>query len=111
MADKKIPYTIQKLAPCDTDLAKELFRFFQTDDGVAEPVIPTDKYINALLLRDDFHVVVALENDILIGGLTAYELAMYKEEIKEMFLYEIAVEPAISYKYISFISSLYIANS
>jgi aminoglycoside 3-N-acetyltransferase I len=93
MADKKNPYTIQKLKPGDIDLSKELFYFFQTDDGVAEPVVPSDKYINALLLRDDFHVIVALQNDALIGGLTAYELAMYKEEIKEMFLYEIAVEP------------------
>jgi aminoglycoside 3-N-acetyltransferase I len=93
MADKKTPFTIQKLDPGDTDLAKGLFYFFQTDDGVAKPVIPSNKYIDALLLRDDFHVVVALQNDILIGGLTAYELTMYKEEIKEMFLYEIAVEP------------------
>jgi aminoglycoside 3-N-acetyltransferase I len=36
---------------------------------------------------------VALQNDTLIGGLTAYELKMYKEETNEMFLYEIAVEP------------------
>jgi aminoglycoside 3-N-acetyltransferase I len=88
-----MPYKIQKLAPGDIDLAKQLFWFFQTDDGIAAPIIPTDKYINTLLLRDDFHVVVALQNDALIGGLTAYELDMYKAEIKEMFLYEIAVEP------------------
>jgi aminoglycoside 3-N-acetyltransferase I len=93
MAEKKIPYTIQKLAPGDTDLAKKLFWFFQTDDDVAEPVIPSDIYINTLLLRDDFHVIVALQNGGLIGGVTAFELPMYKEEIKEMFLYEIAVEP------------------
>jgi aminoglycoside 3-N-acetyltransferase I len=93
MTHNKILYTIQKLEPGDTDLSKELFYFFQTDDGIAEPVILSDKRINALLLRDDFHVIVALQNDALIGGLTAYELTMYKEEIKEMFLYEIAVYP------------------
>ena len=93
MADKKTSYTIQKLAAGDTDLSKELFYFFQTDDGVAEPIVPSDKYVNDLLVRDDFHVIVALQNDALIGGLTAYELEMYKEEINEMFLYEIAVKP------------------
>ncbi len=86
-------YKIQKLVPGNIDLAKQLFWFFQTDDGITAPIIPSAEYVNALLLRDDFHVVVALQNDVLIGGLTAYELNMYKAEIKEMFLYEIAVEP------------------
>jgi aminoglycoside 3-N-acetyltransferase I len=38
-------------------------------------------------------VIVALNNGVVIGGLTAYELDMYKEETTEIFLYEIAVEP------------------
>jgi aminoglycoside 3-N-acetyltransferase I len=86
-------FIIKKLLPGDITLAKQLFWFFQVDDGVAEPLIPSDKYLKDLLLKDDFHVIAALQNDNLIGGLTAYELEMYKEEIKEMFLYEIAVEP------------------
>jgi ribosomal protein S18 acetylase RimI-like enzyme len=44
-----------------------------------------------MLIRDDFHVIVALENDGLVGGLTAYEMQMFKSEITEMFLYEIEV--------------------
>ena len=86
-------FTIKKLDQYNINFAKQLFLFFQIDDSIAEPVIPSDEYIKALLLKNDFHVVVALQNDILIGGLTAYELEMYKAEIKEMFLYEIAVEP------------------
>jgi aminoglycoside 3-N-acetyltransferase I len=86
-----MPFTIQKLGPADVSLAKQLFWFFQVDDGVAEPVIPSDEYLKDLLLKDDFHVIVALQYNIMIGGLTAYELVMYKDEIKEMFLYEIAV--------------------
>jgi aminoglycoside 3-N-acetyltransferase I len=86
-------FTIKKLGAGGINLAKELFYFFQIDDDVANPVIPSDEYINILLLKDDFHIVVALQNETLIGGLTGYELEMYKEEINEMFLYEIAVMP------------------
>ena len=87
-----MPFTIKKLNAGEADLAKKLFCFFQTDDGITDPVIPSDEYIKTLLARDDFHVIVALKNNGLVGGLTAYELEMYKAEIKEMFLYEIAVE-------------------
>jgi aminoglycoside 3-N-acetyltransferase I len=85
-------FSIKKLGPADFELAKQLFWFFQVDDGVADPVVPSDGYLKALLLKDSFHVIAALEDDMLIGGLTAYELEMYKAEIREMFLYEIAVE-------------------
>ena len=60
---------------------------------MANPLVPTNKYLHNLLSKDDFHVLVALQDDNLIGGLTAYELSMYKEEVNELFLYEIAVEP------------------
>ncbi len=86
-------FTIKKLGPADFELAKQLFWFFQVDDDVADPLIPSDKYVEALLLKDSFHVLVALQDDLLVGGLTAYELEMYKAEIKEMFLYEIAIKP------------------
>jgi aminoglycoside 3-N-acetyltransferase I len=56
-------------------------------------LIPSDEYLSSLLSRADFHVVAAFFNDQLIGGLTAFELPLYKAEGAEMFLYEIAVEP------------------
>ena len=83
---------IKKLDSEDVDLAKLLFLFFQVDDGVENPTSAPDKYVEELLLRSDFHVVVALENGMLVGGLTAYELKKYKIEDTEMFLYEIGVE-------------------
>ena len=85
-------FSIKKLGPADFALAKQLFWFFQTDDGIAQPVVPADKYVADLLSRDGFHVLVAVEDGMLIGGVTAYELDMYKAAIKEMFLYEIAVK-------------------
>jgi len=84
---------IKKIGVDNLVLAKQLFLFFQIDDGVENPTAASDEYLNNLLSRNDFHVVVAIENETVIGGLTAHELVMYKEETREIFLYEIAVEP------------------
>jgi aminoglycoside 3-N-acetyltransferase I len=86
-------FTIKKLLPDDAHLFKQLSMFFQADDGVVEPIIPSDKYLENLLLNDQFHEVVAMQKGVLVGGLTAYELVLYSRSINEMFLYEIAVVP------------------
>jgi aminoglycoside 3-N-acetyltransferase I len=87
-------FEIKKLSPDELALAKELFLFFQIDDGVENPTVASDEYLAKLLGREDFHVVVAVENNKVIGGLTAYELLKYKDEKTEMFLYEIGVGSA-----------------
>ena len=84
-------YETRKLNPNDINLAKELFLFFQIDDGVVNPTLGSDEYLRDLLSRNDFHVIVALQNETIIGGLVGYELAKYKEETTVMFLYEIGV--------------------
>lgn len=83
---------IIKLGSNQVDLALQLFLFYQRDDGIENPTQGSDKYLKNLLSRTDFHVIVAVENEKVIGGLTAYELRKYKDEEREMFLYEIAVE-------------------
>ena len=89
----KMEFNIEKLGPGGLGLAKELILFFQQDDGISYPVVPSDDYLRNLLSKDSFHMLVALKDNALIGGATGYELDMYKKEVKEMFLYEIAVRP------------------
>lgn len=91
-------YKIRKLDTKDLKLANELFLQFQDDDGVEKPTSASEEYIAKLLATDDFHVVVAIENGKVIGGLTAYELSGYKDEEAEMFLYELGVEEAFRRK-------------
>lgn len=85
-------YRYKKLDTSETDLAKALILWFQQDDRVAQPIAPSDYYLRNLLVREDFHILVAMDGDKVIGGLTAYELPMYKEEVNEIFLYEIGVD-------------------
>ena len=85
-------YVIKKLLPADLAIAKQLIKLWQTEDGYLNPLIPNDNYLRDLLSKDSFHFFVAMKDELVIGGLTAYELLMYKEEETEMFLYEIGVE-------------------
>lgn len=84
---------IQKLGPADGVLAQQLIGVFRRafeEDGAP----PSDEYLSRLLQRDDFHAVVALQNGVVIGGLTAYELTMFGSETRELFIYDIAVDAA-----------------
>ena len=84
-----INFEVKKLESREIDLAKELILLFGFDDENRS--LPSDEYVAKMLARNDFHVIVALENQQLIGGLTAYEMKMFKRETTEMFLYEIEV--------------------
>lgn len=85
---------IAVLKPADIELAKKLFLWFQEDDGIEKPTSASNDHLVNLLAKDDFHVIVALQGEKTVGGLTAYELAGYKDEGQEMFLFEMGVEEA-----------------
>lgn len=48
-------------------------------------------YLQRLLARPDFWAVAAFDGDEIVGGLTAYTLAMTRSETAELFIYDIAV--------------------
>ena len=82
---------IVRLTASDVSRARELLRLFVEGDGRALDVEPTDDYLRGLLGDSTFHMVVAVVDGQLVGGLTGYELPMFKKEVREMFFYEIGV--------------------
>lgn len=85
-------FTIKKLVPADWATAKQFLIWNREDDS--EKAIPGDDYLARLLAQETFHLLVALNGERIVGGLTAYELPMYQTESVEMFLYEIGVDEA-----------------
>lgn len=83
--------TVKKLNRNEITLAKKLAQLFGFSEGSKNQIFSSNDYVRQMLEREDFHVIVALEKDHLIGGLTAYEMKMFKRETTEMFLYEIEV--------------------
>jgi aminoglycoside 3-N-acetyltransferase I len=86
-------YRIIKLGTEDLNLAKALLTLWQEEDSILPPSLPDDNYLMDLLHRDDFHLLVAISNGQVVGGLTAHEIVKYYRPGAEMFLYEIGVIP------------------
>lgn len=84
--------SIKKLSIKDIEIAKELFTFFQSNDGISNPFILAESKFKAMLSDNNFHVFVAIKGTELLGGLTAFQLDMYKAIPAKILLYEIAVE-------------------
>mgnify|MGYP002777492972 CR=1 FL=1 len=89
---------IKKLNPDESGLALELIAMFGFDDEAGNRQFSSAEYVSQMLKRNDFHVVVALDAGKLVGGLTAYEMQMFKSRTTEMFLYEIEVAEAYRQK-------------
>ena len=83
----------KRLQATDIDLAKKLIKVWQEVDGIENGKIPSEAYLIESLSEKHFHVMVALENDEVLGGLTAYELRSFDVEQTELFLFELGVSP------------------
>jgi aminoglycoside 3-N-acetyltransferase I len=84
-------FQIKKLVSDEVELADQLIRMFGFDDEAGSRQFSSPEYLRKMLERVDFHIIVALEDGKLVGGLTAYEMQMFKSETTEMFLYEVEV--------------------
>jgi len=85
--------TIVRLGPGSNDRAQALFRLmaevFEEPRGTLG-----ERYVERLLSRADFWALAALENDEVVGGLTAHALPMTTSESSELFIYDVAVGSA-----------------
>ena len=82
-------YTIEKLTSSDLAHACQLMEAWWENGKSTKP---DQSYLHSLLSKDDFHLYVAIADNKVVGGLSAYELVMFNRKETEMFLYEIGVE-------------------
>ncbi|MBS9461108.1 GNAT family N-acetyltransferase [Flagellimonas sp. 389] len=54
--------------------------------------VASDAHLQKLIAKPEFYAVVAISNDLIIGGLTAYELQNYYTDKSELYIYDIAVK-------------------
>jgi aminoglycoside 3-N-acetyltransferase I len=89
-----MPYSYTQLSASDIGRMKELLKVF--GDAFGEPdtygrAIPGDAYLEALLAKRHFIVLVALHDNEVVGGLAAYELEKFEQERSEIYIYDLAV--------------------
>ena len=89
----KSNFEIKHLAKEDLSKFTSLIQLFNTVFEEENPTIGSE--VNSLRLLDDnrFIAIVALTENEVVGGLTAYELPMYHWDASEIFLYDLAVKP------------------
>lgn len=91
-------YKYQKLHTQDSVKYQRLMSLFADvfDDRTSyQSSTPSKEYISSFLDDDSHIVLVALtEDDVVIGGLVAYELQKFEQERRELYIYDLAVAVA-----------------
>jgi len=81
---------IRRLVPGDEALAGAMFSMMSAVfNETSEPV--SEEYLTALLGRESFWAIAALDGADVVGGLTAHTLPMTRTPSSEVFIYDLAV--------------------
>lgn len=87
-------HTTKRLETSDVeDFKKLLVLFARVFAGGAPTAIAPTASLASLLAKPDFYAIAAYGGGDVIGGLTAYELALPTQK-KELYIYDLAVEEA-----------------
>jgi aminoglycoside 3-N-acetyltransferase I len=82
---------IRKLEPHDTEDFVELIKVFAVVFEMNNLIIPGKTYLNNLLGKPDFVVVIAKHDDKIIGGLTVYILQKYYSVKPAAYIYDVGI--------------------
>ena len=84
---------IKRLDKQDVLIFQKLIQLFNKVFETENAEVTKETYLEKLLENPCFIAYAIIYKDEIIGGLTAYELAMYYSESSEVFIYDIAVKP------------------
>lgn len=85
---------IQQLTPSDIALMDAWLTMFGDafgEPGNYEDKRPSSAYLERLLGSEFFIALAALRNEMVVGGIAAYELRKFEQERSEIYLYDLAV--------------------
>ena len=91
-----MPVEVRQLSADDLSQMLELLDLFSDVFDDPESYArkrPRAGYLQQLLASDTFIAVVATQDDLLVGGLAAYELRKFEQERSEIYIYDLAVRP------------------
>ena len=87
-------FAYRQLASADVALLKDLLRVFGDafgEVGTYQRCVPSDEYLSRLLAKQHFIAVVATKDEVVVGGLAAYELDKFEQDRREIYIYDLAV--------------------
>lgn len=90
-------YTYKQLDSNNVEILKQLLKVFGEafeDMSAYQDAVPSDAYLQTLLSKSHFIVVVAMAGREVVGGLAAYELEKFEQDRREIYIYDLAVDEA-----------------
>ena len=88
---------VRLITPDDVALMEELLVAFGDAFDDADAYTgnrPSAGYLRRLLGNDQFIALAATKNDVVVGGIAAYELVKFEQERSEIYIYDLAVVAA-----------------
>lgn len=85
-------FLVKRLKEKDVSLFQKLINLF-IEVFEDEQTVPSVAHLSQLLKKPDFIAYVAIYNNEVVGGLTAYELVKYYSIESELLIYDIAIKP------------------
>ncbi len=88
------PIQIKSLTPNDLELmagVRDCFCDAFEEQSLYKHKSPSKGYLKKLLASDNFFCIAAINENKVIGALTAYELVKYEQERSEIYIYDLAV--------------------
>lgn len=89
---------IKKLNGTDLDKFIELIRVFEAVFEMKNFKMPSESYLQTLLNSDNFFVFAAIQEEKIIGGLTAYVMHQYYSQSPLIYIFDLAVKKEFQYK-------------
>jgi aminoglycoside 3-N-acetyltransferase I len=87
-------YACRHLSVADVPVLRQLLAVFGAafdDPDAYQSAVPGDDYLQRLLGKPHFIAIAALDGDVVVGGLAAYELEKFEQARSEIYIYDLAV--------------------
>jgi aminoglycoside 3-N-acetyltransferase I len=87
-------YTLERLSENNISAMRSVNLLFSdvfNDKESYDSKLPSDEYLNIFLTNPNNIVVVAMNDQKIIGGIVAYVLEKFEMERREVFIYDLAV--------------------
>jgi aminoglycoside 3-N-acetyltransferase I len=87
-------FEIRILSSQDVDLMRGLIGMFAKAFGDSQTYLgdpPSDAYLFSLLGKSHFIAIAATIHELVVGGLTAYQLDKFEQDRREICIYDLAV--------------------
>lgn len=84
--------TIKQLAADDLNEFSQMLRLFGEVFEMTDFKMPAKKHLKKLLHSKNFIAFIAIDDNVVVGGITAHILPSYYSESSEVYIYDLAVK-------------------